>query len=237
MKFTMLFSAFGIILLASCRTQYQPVNIFGNEISDDTQPSNSALNTAADSAAIQYDETESTQAYAGNFILPEELNYINEPIYNTTVSAVDSCVQLVWKKGDSVQVDFVTIVENNTKSITYMRCDEYNTTTYSVDKTNVLNIVGIDGTITTVVPSNYTLKTNPSSAASLIFGILSVFPFYTSIFFGALGIICSIRARRQIKKGPEQKGVNLAKTGMILSIVGMALFTLLFTLVALAFGI
>lgn len=61
--------------------------------------------------------------------------------------------------------------------------------------------------------------TDGMAVAGLILGILSI-PFFG--FLGILGIIFSAIGLRRIKQNPEKrKGINLARAGMVCSIVGI----------------
>ena len=67
-------------------------------------------------------------------------------------------------------------------------------------------------------------KTSGMAIASLVTGILGIFPCCTIGILGILGIVFGILARRNIEaSGGTQKGLGLAKAGLICGIVGLVL--------------
>lgn len=74
-------------------------------------------------------------------------------------------------------------------------------------------------------------RTNPLSIVSLVTGIIGVFPCCTILVFGIAAAITGYLARNQIAaSNGQQKGDGMAKAGLILGIVGIALGVLVWIL-------
>ena len=91
--------------------------------------------------------------------------------------------------------------------------------------------------VSTIAP-----RTNPMAITGLIMGIIALpsmlccFTLY-GLPFDVLGIIFSSIALAQIKKNPEvEQGKGLAITGLVLSILSLALLVVMFAFLGLALG-
>ncbi|WP_435790305.1 helix-turn-helix domain-containing protein [Clostridium sp.] len=63
-------------------------------------------------------------------------------------------------------------------------------------------------------------KTNNKSISSLVLGIISFFLPFIGLIFGIMGIVMSYKSVKEINNS-EEKGIGLAVSGRIISIIGL----------------
>ncbi|MGH4140946.1 DUF4190 domain-containing protein [Clostridium sp.] len=63
-------------------------------------------------------------------------------------------------------------------------------------------------------------KTNNKSKSTLLLGILSILLPFIGLVFGIMGIVMSYKSVKEINIS-EEKGIGLAVSGRIISIIGM----------------
>jgi len=74
-------------------------------------------------------------------------------------------------------------------------------------------------------------KTHWGAIAGMVLGILALITYYGAFLFAVLGLIFSAIALSKIKNEPDKyKGKNMAKAGLICSIVALALILILIAL-------
>lgn len=75
-------------------------------------------------------------------------------------------------------------------------------------------------------------KTHWGAIAGMVLGILALITYYGAFLFAVLGLIFSAIALSKIKNEPDKyKGKNMAKAGLICSIVALALILILVALI------
>lgn len=77
-------------------------------------------------------------------------------------------------------------------------------------------------------------KTNGKSIAALVLGICSIVVPYLGFIIGIIGIVFASLSLKEIKRRGEQ-GKGMAIAGMVCSIIGTALYAILFLIVVIAF--
>lgn len=155
----------------------------------------------------------------------------------------ENCDDLIFKDGSEIKVK---VIEITSTEIKYKKCDFPDGPNYVVKKSEIFMVKYANGTREVFKTENQTatnnqqstrgskyLKTHPMAIASLIMGILGVWPLtaLASIFAVIFGNI----ALRKIREAPTvYKGEGLATAGKILGIVILSvslLITILFLII------
>lgn len=155
----------------------------------------------------------------------------------------DSCDIIFLRNGDEVSAK---VLEISPIEVKYKKCNLPDGPLYIVKKSDVFMVKYLNGTKevfkTEVAPVNSSpeengykgpKKTNPWAIASLIFGILGIYPL---VGIGSvLAIIFGSLALNQIKERPNKfEGEALAKAGKILGIVVLSILTLILIILIIA---
>ena len=174
-------------------------------------------------------------------------------IFNNTIknnlAVPDSCDEIIYKDGTEIKAK---ITEINTSEIRYKRCDFIDGPTF-VEKQNKVFMIkyangksemfktekAVENNNSQIIQDSQKIndkdkKTNTFSKASFIFSILGFYPLF--ILGWILGLIFGAIAKNEIKTEPNKynkKSINLAKAGVIISIIGMIF---LFLLISIALG-
>lgn len=153
----------------------------------------------------------------------------------------DPCDELVFNDGTELKVKITVIDETE---IRYKKCDMPDGPVYVARKSTVFMVRYANGNKevfknqqtsggTSSGANDYRgpQKTHPLAVFALIFGILSFLPFIP-IVFSILAITLGKSAIKTIEYKPQQyKGLNIAKTGRILGIITLILWSVIAILV------
>ena len=139
-------------------------------------------------------------------------------------SIKDSCDVIILKNGNEIKAK---VLEIGVKEISYKNCDNISGPTISVAKPDVFMVKYTNGT-RDVFASNETQisPTGSNTNAKKTTNGLAVASLVTAILVnGVLAIVLGIMAQRQIKENPEKyDGMGIAKAGVIVGIIRVALF-------------
>ena len=157
----------------------------------------------------------------------------------------EPCDILIFKDGTELRVK---LEEVRPRELKYRECDVIDGPLYTVEKSKVFMVKYANGTkevfkTEAIEPSKPTpnqhqynqgykpLKTNGLAIASLVLGLLGIYPL--SIITGIPAIICATLALNQIKSEPykySQNSKGLAMAGLIAGIVSVVIFILVFAI-------